>query len=100
VVIGTEVFDEFLDANNIRGQSLRITDDRIIRATFLHARLPDDIVDSLRVYLDIVRGPIAVRSSSLLEDSQYHPFAGVYDTHMLPNNDPDDSVRLERLLDA
>ena len=54
----------------------------------------------LAAFLDAVRCPLAVRSSSLLEDSQYQPFTGVYETFMLPNHDPDPRVRLERLLDA
>lgn len=100
VVIGTDIFDEFLDANRIALNTLCISDDDWIAHTFLRGDLPPDIIGNLRVFLDLVRGPIAVRSSSLLEDSQYHPFAGVYDTHMLPNNDPDDTVRLAQLCDA
>lgn len=97
VVIGTDVFDEFLDANRIRREALRATDDDTLRQLFLEAALPESVTEHLRAFLDSVRQPLAVRSSSLLEDSQYHPFAGVYDTHMLPNNSPDDGVRHEQL---
>lgn len=100
VVIGTDVFDEFLDTNGLRRAALDATDDDETARAFLAGRLPEDIVDGLRVFLDLVRGPLAVRSSSLLEDSQYHPFAGVYDTHMLPNNHADERVRLEHLCNA
>ena len=100
VVIGTDAFDEFLDANHIALSALCVSDDDWIAHTFLNGELPVDIVENLRAFLDLVRGPIAVRSSSLLEDSQYHPFAGVYDTLMLPNNDLDDAVRLTQLCDA
>jgi len=100
VVIGTDVFDEFLDLNGLRPSLLQNQDDESITKTFLAARLPDDIMDALRAFLDIVREPIAVRSSSLLEDSQYHPFAGVYATHMLANNHRDPRVRQALLRDA
>jgi CheY-like chemotaxis protein len=100
VVIGTDVFDEFLESNRLRLPALRSTDeDRLTRA-FLAARLPERIIGDLRAVLDAVRAPIAVRSSSLLEDSLYHPFAGIYDTHMIPNNSPDEGVRLGQLCDA
>ncbi|MCK4341948.1 MAG: histidine kinase [Phycisphaerae bacterium] len=100
VVIGTDVFDEFLDTNRIRLSALCAHDDEWINRTFLAAKLPEDVVDNLRAFLDIVREPLAVRSSSLLEDSQYHPFAGVYETHMLANNHPDEKVRLAQAREA
>jgi len=100
VVIGTDVFDDFLDVNQLQRSALLADDDERIRQTFLAARLPENVVANLRAFLDSVRGPVAVRSSSLLENSQYHPFAGVYDTHMLPNNHPDDRVRLTQLESA
>ncbi len=100
LVIGTDVFDEFLDRNRIRLSAVCTSDDQWNRKTFLAAKLPADVIVHLRSFLDIVRTPIAVRSSSLLEDSQYHPFAGVYATHMLANNHPDDHVRLTQVLDA
>jgi len=100
VVIGTDVFDEFLELNRIRLSDLCASDDQRIARTFLAGRLPENVGQDLRVLLDIERGPIAVRSSGLLEDSQYHPFAGVYATLMLPNNQPDTRVRQARLRDA
>ncbi len=100
IVLGTEAFDDFLAANQLRPSALLGSDDEPIRQTFLEATLPEDVSRDLQAFLDRVPGPIAVRSSSLLENSQYHPFAGVYDTHMLPNNHPDDGVRLEQLEDA
>jgi len=62
--------------------------------------MPEDIVRALSTYLEHVGGPLAVRSSSLLEDSQNQPFAGIYSTYMLPNNCRDDGVRLKQLCDA
>ena len=100
VVIGTDLFDQFLNANNLRRSALNSADDDWIRSAFLKAKLPGELTKDLRVYLDRVRYPIAVRSSSLLEDSQYHPFAGVYDTHMIANNQTDDDERLRQLCSA
>ena len=100
VVIGTDIFDEFLDRNRLRRTVLVNADDDWVRAAFLNAELPAHVVEDLRVYLRHVHYPIAVRSSSLLEDSQFHPFAGVYDTHMIANNAPDDEDRLRELCTA
>lgn len=100
VVIGTDVFESFLDKNHLRTNQLYSAEDDWIRRSFLKARLPDFVVSCLRTYLKSVHFPVAVRSSSLLEDSQFHPFAGVYETLMIPNNHPDDSVRLDQLCDA
>jgi len=101
VIIGTEVFDHFLDKNNLRDAALTGTDDAEITRRFLAAKwFPSDILKQLESFLGIIREPLAVRSSSLLEDSQYHPFAGVYATYMIPNNNPKPSVRLQELLVA
>ena len=87
VILGTDVFDQFLDDNNLREFALRCTDDTEITHRFLGAKkFPRKISRQLIEFLDIVREPLAVRSSSLLEDSQFHPFAGVYKTYMIPNN--------------
>ncbi|MFN0137254.1 MAG: PEP/pyruvate-binding domain-containing protein [Phycisphaerae bacterium] len=100
IVIGTDVFDRFLDENQLRNKALYSAPDDWIRTAFLNAELPYTVTADLATYLQAVRYPIAIRSSSLLEDSQYHPFAGVYATYMLPNNDHDDGVRLRQLCDA
>jgi len=100
VVIGTDVFDEFLELNGLRRAALRSANDQELAAAFLAARLPEHIISDLRAFLDLVRDPLAVRSSSLLEDAQFHPFAGVYETHMLPNNHPDARQRLAQLCAA
>ncbi len=100
VVIGTHVFDEFLEANRLRTHTLYEASNSWIRDAFLKAHLTPLIENDLRAYLAVEHNPLAIRSSSLLEDSQYHPFAGVYDTHMLPNNHEDDNVRLQQLADA
>jgi len=101
VVLGTEVFDQFLAQNELFAYALACEDDAEILERFLNARLfPAQVSRRLAEVLDIIREPLAVRSSSLLEDSQYQPFAGVYETYMLPNNDPDPEVRLQELLSA
>jgi CheY-like chemotaxis protein len=99
VVIGTDVFDQFIEENNLKNFALNCTDDEEITRRFLEAeKFPEDILGDLAAFLDLIHSPIAVRSSSLLEDSQYHPFAGVYQTYMLPNNYPNPLIRLNQLL--
>jgi CheY-like chemotaxis protein len=101
VVLGTDIFDQFLDDNNLRKFALNCNDDEEITKKFLEAeRFPEDILGELAAFLDIIHEPLAVRSSSLLEDSQYHPFAGVYETYMLPNNQPNPLIRLNDLLNT
>jgi CheY-like chemotaxis protein len=99
IVIATDAFDRFLRENHLESFAVSSTDDEELHRRFLAApHFPGDILDQLKEYLDIVRTPLAVRSSSLLEDSQYQPFAGVYETFMIPNNNPDPEVRLRELL--
>ncbi len=101
VAIGTDVYDQFVDENGLRTFALRSTDDDEILRRFLEAPFfPEGALRDLEDFLDLVRDPLAVRSSSLLEDSQYFPFAGIYDTFMIPNRDPDPVVRLAELLTA
>lgn len=100
VVIGTDVFDRFLADNDLLDVAINGTDDEVLLRRFLAARLPDDVLADLDTFLRQVRWPLAVRSSSLLEDSQYQPFTGVYDTFMLPNRQPDHDERLARLVEA
>lgn len=99
-VVATDIFDRFLDDNLLRDFALREEDDAVILARFLAATLADDAVGDLAAFLERIDYPIAVRSSSLLEDSHHLPAAGVYPTFMLPNNQPDPSARLAALLDA
>jgi hypothetical protein len=100
VVIGTDVFDEFLRENDLAGLALSDAPDEAIASAFTGGRFSDTVVDDLRVYIRRMRAPLAVRSSSILEDSHDQPFAGVYRTYMLANNDPDEDVRFEHLCDA
>lgn len=86
VVICTDVFDEFMESNNLYPIALSDAPDDEILAAFEQAELPEHVVDDLMALFEVVRHPIAVRSSSLLEDSHYQPFAGVYATYMIPKH--------------
>ncbi|MBU8871618.1 MAG: hypothetical protein KOO60_12200 [Gemmatimonadales bacterium] len=99
-VVGTDVFDQFMRQKDLRERVLGDTLDDEVVELFLDTKLPPDIYDDLRAFLEQVRYPLAVRSSSLLEDSQFQPFAGVYSTYMLANNHSDLDVRLDQLCDA
>jgi CheY-like chemotaxis protein len=100
VVIGTDVFDQFIEDNDLSEDIQSITDDDEIRQRFLEGQLPEDFVRDLKAAVQKMTGPLAVRSSSLLEDSQQHPFAGIYSTFMLPNSHSDPAVRLWELCRA
>ncbi len=97
VVVGTDVFDRFLDENDLREFAIECADDEELERRFLAAELPEETARDLSAFLHVARYPLAVRSSSLLEDSQYQPFAGVYATYMIPNNSPSASTRLVQL---
>lgn len=101
IVIGTEVFDAFMKENHLYEFAISETDDDIILQRFLKAPyFPEKIQNKLFDFINIFQCPLAVRSSSLLEDSHNHPFAGVYKTYMIPNNHPDIQVRLADLISA
>jgi DNA-binding NarL/FixJ family response regulator len=97
VVLGTDVFDEFLERNRLAEVALHVDDEAEVRRRFQAATLPPAVTADLTRLLQFVRYPLAVRSSSLLEDSQYQPFAGVYDTLMVTNHDASAAARLESL---
>jgi len=99
VVLCTDIFDEFMDTNQLYQIALSDADDSDILQAFLHARLPERLAPDLMAFLEVVKQPIAIRSSSLLEDSHYQPFAGVYSTYMIPYAD-DQYARLRMLSDA
>ena len=84
VVICTDIFDEFMDTNELYPVALSDADDETILKYFLRASLPARLIEDLMAFFDVVKSPIAVRSSSLLEDSHYQPFAGIYSTYMIP----------------
>lgn len=84
VVVCTDIFDEFMETNGLYPVALSDNDDETILRYFLRASLPSMLIEDLMAFFDVVKGPIAVRSSSLLEDSHYQPFAGIYSTYMVP----------------
>lgn len=101
IVLGTDVFDEFIEMNVLRKVAFSDLPDKEIKNRFIGTnKFPEEVLGELAAFLDLVQVPLAVRSSSLLEDSQYHPFAGVYETVMIPNNHPNTLSRLNDLLVA
>ena len=84
VVLCTDIFDEFMDMNNLYQIALSDASDEEILRHFLRAKLPDRLVEDFFAFFEVVKSPIAIRSSSLLEDSHYQPFAGIYSTYMIP----------------
>jgi len=99
-VISTEGFKTFVDENDLAKllETNEELEDNQIVELFVSARFPDWLKKNLKAYLQNVRYPIAVRSSSLFEDAHYQPFAGLYNTYMLPNSHPNIEKRLERLI--
>ena len=99
VVLCTDIFDEFMETNNLYPVALSDRSDEQILQEFLKARLPEGVIENFRALFEVVDRPLAVRSSSLLEDSHYQPFAGIYSTYMIPYLE-DVPLRLELLCDA
>jgi CheY-like chemotaxis protein len=102
VVIGTEEFDRFIIDNNLHNfidKNQKISN-REIAKKFLKSNLSEELKKKINHILKHFKSPLAVRSSSLLEDSQNHPFAGMYSTYMIPNNHKDSKARLEQLCQA
>ncbi|MDY0097613.1 MAG: PEP/pyruvate-binding domain-containing protein [Bacteroidales bacterium] len=100
VVLGTDIFDEFMDHNNLYSFALSDVSDDEILARFINSELPGRVYQDFYAFLSISRNqPIAVRSSSKLEDSHYQPFAGIYSTYMIPRH-PDNKSMVKMLSDA
>ncbi len=99
-VVATEIFDHFMANNDLTDFALGEAPDEEIASRFLEADLPEEVIEALNTFLTRADYPLAVRSSSLLEDGSHQPFAGVYRTYMIPNNHHDFQVRLKNLCDA
>jgi len=99
-VIATDIYDQFLELNNLRVKALIAESNAEIDELFLKAVFPGSFMEQLHAYLGMHAGPLAVRSSSLLEDSLFQPFAGIYSTYMLPNCSPALDTRVTQLLEA
>lgn len=99
VVLCTDIFDEFMSANDLYPIALSNVSDEEILQHFLQAKLPERLIEDFLALFDVIHTPLAIRSSSLLEDSHYQPFAGIYSTYMIPNVD-DKHTMLQMLGDA
>jgi len=100
VVLATDIFDLFLEINDLYELLRQDLTDDVLKHKFLKAELPEGVQIDLRLIIEKTNSPLAVRSSSLLEDSQFHPLAGVYTTYMLSNDQHDDQLRYKYLSDA
>lgn len=96
VVLCTDIFDEFMETNDLYPIALSDKTDEEILEHFIAAKLPERLIDDFIAFLETIQSPIAVRSSSLLEDSHYQPFAGVYATYMIPMLDKEETLELLR----
>jgi hypothetical protein len=98
LVIGSDGFDDFVDTNNL--SRVRTHKDENIASAFLQGDMPVSLETELKEYLSSLTGPLSVRSSSLMEDAQFTPYAGLFSTYMLPNNNPDFSIRFAQFVSA
>ena len=98
LVLCTDIFDRFMDDNNLYPVALSDAPDETILQAFLASSLPEELLGDIQTFCEVVSGPVAVRSSSLLEDSHYQPYAGVYATYMIP--DRTDSEAMARHIEA
>ncbi len=95
VVLCTDIFDEFMATNGLYPMALSDASDDDILKAFLAAKLPERLIDDFYALFEVVDRPLAIRSSSLLEDSHYQPFAGIYSTYMIPYDaNPDERLRM------
>lgn len=99
-VLCTDIFDQFMEQNNLWSLDVNRHRDEEIASRFLAADLPPTLVGDLRALVSHILTPLAIRSSSLLEDALYRPFAGIYTTKMIPNNQFDLDTRFRRLTEA
>lgn len=99
VVLSTDIFDEFMESNDLYQVGLSSEDDEKILQRFIDASLPGRLHQDLYAFISVVRNPVAIRSSSKLEDSHYQPFAGIYSTYMIPRVE-DSTMMIKMLTDA
>jgi hypothetical protein len=99
-VIGIEEYEYFIIRNKLQEKILSELDYEKIKHIFLNGKLTDTLIKRLKILLRKIKKPIAIRSSGLFEDSLMQPFAGIFETYLLPNNHPDIKERLEQVMDA
>ena len=100
IAIGTDEFDSFMESNNLWEIALNVKNNKKILDNFLKSKLPKNLIKILKDIINNIDYPLAIRSSSLLEDSQYKPLAGIYSTFMLPNSNKSKPERLDQLIEA
>jgi hypothetical protein len=99
-IIGTDEFEYFIERNKLQDIVVNSLDYEEVKNLFIKASLTETLVKRLRILLKHITNPIAIRSSGLFEDSLMQPFAGIFETYLLPNNDPDFNTRLQQAMDA
>ncbi len=99
-IIGIDEFEYFLDRNKLRERAVHEADYELIRGWFLEGKLTDALIRKLKMIVKYISKPLAIRSSGLFEDSLNQPFAGIFETYLIPNNHPDPKIRLEQLMNA
>jgi CheY-like chemotaxis protein len=99
-IIGADEFSIFIERNNLQAVIQNTTDYGKLKQAFLQSELPYNLARRLKTYLKYIQKPIAVRSSSMYEDSSEQPFSGVFETYLVPNNAPDANLRFQQLTDA
>ncbi|HSN50728.1 MAG TPA: PEP/pyruvate-binding domain-containing protein, partial [Bacteroidales bacterium] len=99
-IIGTDEFEYFLDRNKLRERSVFEEDYDELKKIFLEGKLTESLVRKLKLIIKYITKPLAIRSSGLFEDSLNQPFAGIFETYLIPNVHPDPKVRLDQLMDA
>jgi len=99
-VICTDIFDSFMKRNDLYGIAYSDTPDDRIAHAFQKAELPAEILGDLRALTDQIHTPLAIRSSSMLEDAMFEPFAGIYATKMIPNNQHSTDIRFQKMVEA
>jgi len=99
-VIGIEEYEYFIIRNKLQEKILSELDYEKIKHIFLNGKLTDTLIKRLKILLSKIKKPLAIRSSGLFEDSLMQPFAGIFETYLLPNNHPDIKVRLEQVMNA
>ncbi|MCK5821287.1 MAG: pyruvate, phosphate dikinase [Bacteroidales bacterium] len=100
VIIGTDEFEIFMERNALHSQVLTETDYRKVRELFMMSELSFELKKKLKTFIRLINKPLAIRSSSIFEDSLLHPFAGIFETYVLPNSDPDFNVRFKQIQEA
>ncbi len=100
LIIGTDEFEYFMDRNKLRTAINEETDYEVLKGLFVKGTLTEGLIKRLRKTLKLIKNPIAVRSSGLFEDSLMQPFAGIFETYLLPNNHADPDVCLTQLMNA